>query len=122
MLLVLMQAGIKQFKISWQQQVILILEHNQIEAIPANFNPSQLQVLDLEHNHITYVNPQILQQVPLLNYLNLNQNPLTPENIIALRNAAVEILGATGRDIEIIADDIGDQYLPEGDGIKGSEE
>ena len=102
------------------QLLQLYLDGNQITEIP-NLNLPQLRQLSLSNNRITNVNPQILQQFPHLVFLNLNQNPITQENVTALRDAAAEIFDATGRNIQIIADDIGDQYLPEGYNIKGAD-
>ncbi len=95
----------------------------QIEGgIPDNLNLNLLETLYLNGNHIRQIDPQrILEQFPQLTYLNLDKNPLTRENVIALRNAAAEIFGATGRLIQIIANDIGEQYLPEGYNIKGAD-
>jgi len=95
----------------------LYLSFNQITEIP-NLNLHQLRELYLGSNYITYVDPQILQQFPQLQHLYLDKNPLTQENVAALRDAAT----AAGRHIEIIADDIGEQYLPEGQNIKGADD
>jgi len=93
----------------------LVLYNNLITAISDNLNLPKLQRLYLHENHIEYVDPQILQQFPQLNYLNLNKNPLTQENVDKLREAAQQ----ANRNIKIIADDIGEKYLPEGHYIKG---
>ncbi len=85
---------------------ILHLYNNQIQAIPGNLTLPNLQTLYLSHNYLDYVDPQIINQFPRLNFLNLNQNPLTQENVNELRAAAQQ----ANRNIQIIADDIGDRY------------
>ena len=100
---------------NWQQQEVLYLDGNQIGVIPDNLNLPLLLRLYLNGNHIEQVDLQIFEQFPNLNYLGLNKNPLTPENVDALREAAA----ATGREIEIFADDIGEEYLEPGKDIKG---
>ncbi len=85
----------------------LILDCNEIQDIPDNLTLPNLEELYLANNHIYYVNPQIFHQFPRLNYLHLNQNPLTPENVDDLKLAAQQ----ANRNITIIADDIGDEYL-----------
>ena len=85
----------------------LILDHNEIKAIPANLEHFNLISLSLNFNHIDHVNPaRLLQQFPNLLFLDLNGNPLTPNNVQQIRDAAT----AAGRTIKIKADDIGDQY------------
>ena len=69
--------------------------------------------LNLNNNHIGYVDPQIFARFPYLYVLNLNRNPLAQENVDELRAAAQQ----TGRNIWIIADDIGEEYQGAG-GIK----
>ncbi len=92
----------------------LELNHNQVVAIPDNLELTYLQRLSLNNNYISSVNPQILNQFPALLYLDLNQNPLNQKNVDELREAAQQ----ANRNIEVIADDIGDQYAPPGAGIK----
>ena len=96
------------------------LNNKQITAISDNLNFPLLNYLNLNDNHIQYVNPQILNQLPQLERLDLNKNPLTPENVAALRQRAATIAAETGRIITIIADDIGEQYLPAGISVKGA--
>ncbi len=83
----------------------LFLQNNQIQAIN-NLNLPNLQQLYLHNNQIQAINPQIFNQLPQLRYLNLNQNPLTQENVNELRAVAQQ----ANRHITIIADDIGEQY------------
>ena len=119
-----------------QQELYLDLAHKQIPAIPANLNLPQLQGLNLgnnqiyaipanlalpnltmlllHNNHIDYVDPQIINQFPRLNYLHLNKNPLTQKNVDELRAAAQK----ANRVIQITANDIGDQYSGPGIRIK----
>ncbi len=98
--------------------VTLQLNNNKINAIPASLELDKLRSLDLSFNHIKKFNPKrLLQQFPQLNYLNLNRNPLTQENVTALRNAAT----AAYREIEIVSDVIRPE-AEEGLYIKGSEE
>ena len=66
------------------------------------------------------MNPQIFNQLPHLIHLNLNQNPLTEENVVDLIQATATIAAETERNINIIADDIGKQYLRAGVNIKGT--
>ncbi len=101
----------------------LYLGNNYLQEIPDNLNFPRLTVLSLIGNHIRQINPQIFKKFPNLQFLYLNKNPLTQENVDELRKAAVQA-GARGDayaqgPIEISADDIGDQYLPEGLDIKG---
>ncbi len=75
-----------------------------------------LHTLNLENNHIMHVDPEeIFKLFPNLKYLNLDKNPLTKENVDELRDAASVIdikRGPYTTAIKIIADDIGEQYLP----------
>ncbi len=86
----------------------LYLKDNSITTIPEDLNLPNLIRLYLNNNHIEYVNPQIINQFPSLRHLDLNQNPLTQENINEFRAAVQQ----SNRVIEIIANDIGDQYAP----------
>ncbi len=95
---------------------ILELDNKQIVAIPDNPNLPLVEVLYLTKNQIEYIDPQILQQFPNLEYLNLNENPITQENVNALREATA----ATHPNLEIVADDIGPQYAYAEDDYDGS--
>ncbi len=84
----------------------LHLNDNQIQAIPANLTAPYLRTLFLGNNSIDYVDPQIINQFPRLNRLELNKNPLTQENVDQLRAATLQ----ANRHILIVANDIGPQY------------
>ncbi len=84
----------------------LYLGNNQLTAIPADLNLPQLEGLYLEMNYIEHIDQNIFTQFPNLKYLNLNENPLTQENIDALREAA----RLTNRTIAISANKIGSKY------------
>ncbi len=100
---------------SLPQLEVLFLSNNEIAAIPTDLNLPQLEYLDLDENYIDRIEYQsILAQFPRLIYLNLNKNPLTQESIHMLREEAARI----GRDIEIIADDIGLKYSNPAEQIK----
>jgi len=96
----------------------LYLSNNRVETISANINLPELRRLVLINNHIEDegIDTEIFQRLPHLWYINLNKNPLTQEKVNQLRAAAAQ----TGRDITIIADDIGEQYLRAGINIKGA--
>ncbi len=97
----------------------LDLSDNNIEIIPDNIDFPRLSTLNLEENHIKHVNPEIFTQLPMLTELNLSKNPLTEQNVAELRAAAAQLAGPEnmpaafwleGRDITIIADDIGPKW------------
>ena len=54
----------------------LNLRANLIQALPENFNLPNLKLLDLRENQLDYVDPKIIQQLPNLEVLNLDGNPL----------------------------------------------
>ena len=68
---------------NWQQQNNLYLGNSQIVAIPDNFNPLNLQLLDLNNNQIVAIpdnfNPPNLQQL----YLRNNHIVAIPDNFNA---------------------------------------
>ena len=93
----------------------LRLSNNQIQAIPNNLNLLNLRGLYLSNNRIDQFDPnRLLAQFPHLAYLELSDNPLDPQNIQDLRDAADK----ADRNIEIIANNI-NPPRPEGEYIKG---
>ncbi len=86
--------------------IMVNLANKGLFNIPDNLDPNSLWALHLRDNHIEHVDPQIFDEFPRLILLNLDKNPVTPENVAQLRAAAQQ----TGRAITIIADDIGEQY------------
>ena len=93
----------------------LDLAENLIRALP-ELNLPYLELLDLSDNLLDYVNPDIIQQLPRVQVLNLRGNKrLTQENVNALEEKAA---ARTGRYkyVRILAD----PDLPTN--IKGSEE
>ena len=89
----------------------LEINNNHITEIDEHYNGlNYLRKLELRGNQISQINNanQILALFPALTHLNLNQNPLTDQEVNKLRDAAQE----AGREITIIANDIGDQYTP----------
>ena len=108
----------------------LILDNNLLTAIPRNFKHSRLARLSLKFNQISYVDPQILKQFPKLRFLYLNKNPLSEANVKELEEEALKLSEfreeAEKKDhpdepyilqrtrLVIVADDIGEDYLPEG--------
>ncbi len=83
----------------------LELDRNLLTAIP-NLDLPQLQDLYLQNNQIEDIDPQILQKLPELVYLNLSDNPIPQEKVNALRQAAAQ----THPNLRIRADRIGIEY------------
>jgi len=94
---------------------VLHLNKNKIEEIPAGLRLSSLEWVNLSENQISSVDPyRILEQFPALTHIDLNKNPLDPDKVDEFR----KIAAAKRPDLEIIVDDIGEQYR-DGINIKG---
>ncbi len=98
-----------------EEQTALKLRNTMITQIPEDITLPYLERLLLNSNRIERLNPEtLLQQFPELEYLDVSDNPLDPENIDDLRSAAQKV----NRKIDIIANNI-NPPRPEGENIKG---
>ena len=85
----------------------LFLNDNLIQAIPEDLNlPPQLILLRFDNNHISYIDPKILEHFSGLHGIKLNKNPLTQENVDELRKKVAALRAEKGRGILIYADDM----------------
>ena len=66
----------------------LYLDHNKLSEIPGTLRLDKLEELYLSNNKFKYIDPNIFKQFPRLKLLDVRNNPLSPENIIQLQEAA----------------------------------
>ena len=69
----------------------LFLNDNLIETIPKYFDLPKLKSLLLGRNYISYVDPNILEKLPNLEFLALEYNPITQKNISELKSKADQL-------------------------------
>ena len=66
----------------------LYLNNNQIQAIPNDFQLRRLEILSLNNNRIQAIDLHVLDQLPNLQELHVDQNYLTEDNIGELKEYA----------------------------------